>query len=420
MRVGLVTTWFERGAAYVSRQFRDLLAAEHEVRIFARGGEAYAVGDPRWDGPDVTWASRLASEIPTEISLPEFEDWLSTEKIEVVLFNEQWWWPAVLLARRRGVPTGAYIDYYTEQTVPFFAAYDFLICCTQRHLSAFDWHPAAKYLKWGTDLRTFSPREARPDVLTFFHSAGVSPHRKGCDLVIRAFLEVQGACRLVIHSQRRLREQFPELRTVIDQLEAAGRLELHERTVPAPGLFHLGDVYVYPTRLEGIGLTIMEAAASGLPVIVTDAPPMSEFIRHDDNGRLVEVERLVSRPDGYYWPQAYASRPDLTIQMQWYVDHAAELPALRARAREVAVSEFDWSRAGPSLARIVADARAGTDPLPPSLLRDIEHYSAEQRRQHRMTANARAKRLMELKWPAAHATAVRLRDLLRRRQGTQP
>ena len=51
--IGIVTTWFERGAAYVSRAYRDALDSAFEVQIYARGGERCAPGDPRWDGPEV-------------------------------------------------------------------------------------------------------------------------------------------------------------------------------------------------------------------------------------------------------------------------------------------------------------------------------------------------------------------------------
>ena len=39
MNIGIVTTWFERGGAYVSRQYRDLLKNDFNVFIYARGGE---------------------------------------------------------------------------------------------------------------------------------------------------------------------------------------------------------------------------------------------------------------------------------------------------------------------------------------------------------------------------------------------
>lgn len=51
MRIGIVTTWFERGAAMVSKAYRDVLAQRHDVLIYARGGERTGEGDPHWDQP---------------------------------------------------------------------------------------------------------------------------------------------------------------------------------------------------------------------------------------------------------------------------------------------------------------------------------------------------------------------------------
>lgn len=41
MNVGIVTTWFERGAAYVSRQYLEALRSDsnNSVYIYARGGD---------------------------------------------------------------------------------------------------------------------------------------------------------------------------------------------------------------------------------------------------------------------------------------------------------------------------------------------------------------------------------------------
>lgn len=55
MNIGFVSTWFERGAAYVTRQYVDALRNEHNVYVYARGGEQYAKGNPDWDLPYVTW-----------------------------------------------------------------------------------------------------------------------------------------------------------------------------------------------------------------------------------------------------------------------------------------------------------------------------------------------------------------------------
>jgi glycosyltransferase involved in cell wall biosynthesis len=346
VRIGIVTTWFERGAAYVSRQYRDLLSEEHDVHVYARGGEVYARGDPRWDSERVTWARSVPTHGNTAFRLSHFKKWLRRLRPDLVLFNEQHWWPPVLLCQDEGLRTAAYVDYYTEATVPLFANYDLLLCHTRRHHSVFNWHPACHFLPWGTrtDLFTCESIEpVDPGRVTFFHSAGLNPIRKGTKLLLDVLSDLPESARLVVHAQERLAGRLPEYGPRIAEWVKAGRLELHERSVHAPGLYHLGDVYVYPTRLEGIGLTIAEALACGLPVIVPDSPPMTEFLA-GEAGRAVAVARYQPRADGYYWPQCFVDSEDLVHQMAWYCDHAERLGELKRAARAHAEDHLDWRR----------------------------------------------------------------------------
>jgi glycosyltransferase involved in cell wall biosynthesis len=315
------------------------------------------MGDLVWDDERVTWGKKVRFGSLTSIDLKEFRYWIEKNKIELVLFNEQHWWPPVLLCNELGVKTGAYVDYYTEQTLPFFACYDFVICNTRRHQCAFEWHSQCLYLPWGTDLNLFKSESFSPvndKCVTFFHSSGMSPERKGTDLVIKAFAEISHVAKLVIHSQRPLKTYFSSLASLILKLETSGRLICHEETVPAPGLYHLGDVYVYPTRLEGIGLTIIESLACGLPVIVPDNPPMNEFVEDNPNSKLVTIERQVSRADGYYWPQCFINLKSLQKQMEYYVDNSQQLEAFKMGSRQYAEEKFDWSRNACSLAEYLA------------------------------------------------------------------
>ena len=361
MRIGLVTTWFERGAAYVSRQYQQALSSRHEVFIYARGGESKAVGDPAWDSDRITWAhtSRL-KEIPTAIVQDHFAAWLRDCKIDLVFFNEQFCWDPVIYCAEQGILTGAYIDYYTEQTIPYFALHDFLVCNTRRHCQAFDWHPNTHFIKWGTDVNLFSPRpdiEARHAPMTFFHSAGMNPHRKGTDIFINALdLLHDQPMHGLVHTQVPLKGAFPALAGKICRLEETGRLTVVERTVPAPGLYHKGDVYVYPTRLDGLGLTVVEALSCGLPTIAPDQAPMNEFVKPLVNGRLTPVDRVFSRWDGYYWPQCVVRPESLAIDMKWYVDNTAELPCLAREAREYASREFRWTDRYDSLCQLFENA----------------------------------------------------------------
>ncbi len=351
MNIGIVTTWFERGAAYVSREYRDILEKQHNVYIYVRGGESYAVGNPAWDNERVSWGKKSNIPVPMAIEKKDFLNWIEKNQIDIVFFNEQQWWEPVIWCNQLNVITGAYVDYYTKETVPFFECYDFLICNTRRHYSVFDWHPQAFYVPWGTDISLFSPTTFAPvhsDIVTFFHSGGVSPERKGTDMVLQAFAQLHGQTRLVLHVQQSLKEFFPQLKDMMENLEDAGRLICYEENVPAPGLYYLGDVYVYPSRLDGIGLTIAEALACGLPVITSDNPPMNEFI-DQSNGRLVRIERFYPRADGYYWPQCDVDLDNLRECMQVYIDRKEHLTEFKRAARIYAEKNLDLAKNGKNL-----------------------------------------------------------------------
>ncbi|OQB43238.1 MAG: Glycosyltransferase Gtf1 [Candidatus Latescibacteria bacterium ADurb.Bin168] len=345
MNIGIVTTWFERGAAYVSRAYMEVLSGQHAVFIYARGGEAYGKGDSNWDHPNVTWAPRLDGPVIAglnAISRLHFVRWLKKNRIDVVFFNEQQDIAIVREASGLGYTTGAYVDYYRRDTVEDFAVYDFLVCNTQRHYSIFRDHPRCLFLQWGTDVNVYRPSAARPlssDAITFFHSAGMNPYRKGTDLLLRAFRLVEGNARLLIHTQ------VPLSRYGEDLTRMAGtdtRIEVVEKTVPAPGLYHLGDVYVYPSRLDGVGLSVPEALASGLPVITTDEPPMNEFVEDGVNGSLVKVSERHVRSDNYYWPESLVNVEDLARKMQAYVNNRELVAEQSPNARSSAETGFNW------------------------------------------------------------------------------
>lgn len=57
------------------------------------------------------------------------------------------------------------------------------------------------------------------------------------------------------------------------------------------------DIFVLPSQAEGISNTILEAMASGLPVVATDVGGNSELIDHDQTGYLVEKENPQAMAD---------------------------------------------------------------------------------------------------------------------------
>ncbi|MCB2203159.1 glycosyltransferase family 4 protein [bacterium] len=346
--VGIVTTWFERGAAYVSRQYERLIAIENKVYIYARGG--YQDKRSRaYNKENVWWGKVTGRPIRTAIDKADFIKWISLNKIDIVLFNEQSWWEPVVWCKEEGVITGSYIDYYTHDTVPLFWLYDFLLCNTKRHYSVFKEHPQSYHIPWGVDTNLFAPaKEADHEIPVLFHSCGVSPYRKGTDMLLNAASRISGDFKLVVHTQVSLSKISNMARSAISKLSKAGRLQVIRKTIPAPGLYSSADIYVYPSRLDGLGLTLPEAISSGLAVVATGHPPMSEFVR-SEYGVSIPVERSFRRGDGYYWQMVEVKQEILTSVLQELINDKDKIVSMKRSAREYAVRFLNWDDRATSL-----------------------------------------------------------------------
>ncbi len=344
MNIGIVTTWFERGAAYVSKQFEEILAKDdtNKIFIYARGGEEYAVKDLKWNKSNVYWGTQIISPFSsTVISKKDFFKWIKKYSIDTIIFNEQHWFQPLLWCKELKIKTIAYIDYYTEETVPLFEIYDAIICNTKRHYSVFNEFNNAYYLPWGTDINLFKPYSfdlVSNNFTTFFHSSGWDFKRKGTDILLKAFNKTISNCKLVIHTQNEITR--PDLLEIINKLTQKGRLEIIVKTVHAPGLYYMGDIYVYPTRLEGIGLTIAEAISSGLGVVLPNNGPMNEFAT-SGNSVLVNVRKFFSRSDGYYWPKCEIDIEELTEVLDDLANNPDKVIAMKRTSRTFAIEKLN-------------------------------------------------------------------------------
>lgn len=370
MKIGIVTTWFERGAAYVSKIFMDLLVKEgHEVYIYARGGEDLpSQRESKWNQAYVTRDETYTGML---VNRHKFFRWIVQQSLDAVFFNEQQHFKIVAQTKKRfpNIKIGAYVDYYTENTLPWFRIYDFLICNTRRHMQAMDSHPQKYYVRWGTDVELFAPtKKQESSEVTFFHSAGMSA-RKGTDLLIDAFID--GEChqksKLIIHTQRPIQTLC---RYNAEQLKKFN-IQVIEKTVTAPGLYYMGDVYVYPTRLDGLGLTMYEALSCGLPVITTDFPPMNEAIENGI-GKLVRVEDFYCRGDAYYYPMAICDKHSLIEAMLWYINNPEELKKQKVAARNYALENYNIETRSEEVSRIFKEAQIRE--IDSSVYNDIMKY----------------------------------------------
>ncbi|MGU8601181.1 glycosyltransferase [Clostridium perfringens] len=339
MRIGFVSTWFERGAAHVTKQYIKLLENNNEIFVYARGGEQYATGNKEWDKSYVTWGIHLGTV--DEIKWGDFKKWILKNNLDVIFFNEQRDIDIVLKIKMNfpNIKLGSYIDYYRQDTISEFKVYDFLICNTKRHYEVFKWHKQAYYVRWGTDVDLYKFQKRSNDILTFFHSAGMST-RKGTSVLIDTFLnsDLKNNSKLIIHTQLPV-SKFTKFN--IKELKD-NNIEIIEKTIKAPGIYYLGDVYVYPTELDGLGLTIYEALSSGLPVVATNVAPINEII-NSSNGKLIDVDEQFCRADAYYWPLSIVNKESLYKSMKYYVDNFCKIDDLKMISRECAEKKYNWN-----------------------------------------------------------------------------
>ena len=96
------------------------------------------------------------------------------------------------------------------------------------------------------------------------------------------------------------------------------------------------DIFVMPSRAEGIPVALLEAMASGLPVVMSDVGSVREAVHDGANGFLVRADPF-NRGGFEAAARQLITQPDLRIRMG-------------ARSREIAQSRFS--------AETVADAHA--------------------------------------------------------------
>lgn len=383
MAVGLITQWNEAGAGYVARAYVMALESDERIHIYHRGkisNRTRLLNKHLTSSLNISYyrAAPSRAQYFSDIDLDDLKKWIDTYNISIIIFNEQHFWRPVLFCKSLGLRLGAYIDYYLPTTVSFFHVYDFLICNTKRHYNVFSWHPHCFYIPWGTDLSLFKPTtldRIDAEKIIFFHSAGSSPYRKGTDLVLQAFDTMpHQACKLVIHSQLPEHKYASYLRKLIARLKGSLRLEFIEGTIHAPGLYHKGDIYLYPARLDGIGLTVPEAMACGLPVITADEPPMNEFVP-TGCGELVRVEKYQRRFDNYYWAMAQISIEDLRAKMHKYIIDPEKVAIDKASSLKHATAQFNWISNSSNLSALIHDHSIRTH-LSQDLEADIAYFDS--------------------------------------------
>jgi L-malate glycosyltransferase len=201
---------------------------------------------------------------------------------------------------------------------------------------------------WGIDLERFAPG---PDTLNLRHSLGWDD--AFVSLGTRSWEEIYGH-HVLLEAFQLAHARNPRMRLILvgDGSLAAPILEFIraqglEDVIHRPGrvpydrvaeYMRAADLYVSASRSDGTSISLLEAMATGLPVLVSDLPGNKEWVRSPDNGWLTPNE---PRPFSEKWLDAAS------------ID-ASRRSAIARNNREVAVRRADWGANVKALLRAYA------------------------------------------------------------------
>jgi len=142
---------------------------------------------------------------------------------------------------------------------------------------------------WGVDLEHFSPSTVHgpSSDFTLFCNRSWEP-RYGVDVLAKAFVAVvekhpeTDLLLLGGGSQVQAIRQILTRGGVQEQVTFAGQIPNRDM----PRYYHMADLYISPSHVDGSSVSLMEALACGLPCLVSDIPANKEWVTEGVNGWL--------------------------------------------------------------------------------------------------------------------------------------
>jgi len=85
-------------------------------------------------------------------------------------------------------------------------------------------------------------------------------------------------------------ERFDEYKRLAKFIEIEDRVRFLGTVEEMPKFYSMLDVFVLSSKSEGLGTSLLEAGACGSPVISSRCGGPEEFIKHNENGLLFDIE----------------------------------------------------------------------------------------------------------------------------------
>jgi glycosyltransferase involved in cell wall biosynthesis len=196
---------------------------------------------------------------------------------------------------------------------------------------------------WGIDLKHFHPKPASVKRKSKNQKISKSASQQitlfcsrtwetiyGVDVLVKAFVKVAANNPKVNLILLGGGSQGPKIRKI---LMNAGMLErvlfggqIGQRDLPR--WYHMSDLYISPSHVDGSSVSLMEALACGLPCLVSDIPGNREWVEDGVNGWLFR--------DG--------DADDLAEKILYAIKNRRSFKRIGEAARQTAEQKADWEK----------------------------------------------------------------------------
>ena len=181
-----------------------------------------------------------------------------------------------------------------------------------------------RVIPYGVDLKRFAPspdtRSSSGPLRLLF--VGSINQRKGIKYLLEA-LRLLGSAPVELTVCGRVVDNLALFEPFRSKIRIRPSVSLPE----LQAAYQQADLFVFPSLAEGFAQVLLEALASGLPILSTSHTAAPDLIKHGEQGFIVEPRR----------PDLVASHID------WALGHRKELTAMKQAARARA-EFFTWDR----------------------------------------------------------------------------
>lgn len=350
MKIGIVSVWRESGIGYVALAMHEALRREHDVYVLTRPDKLGPLGT-EWRVDNLTEGSPASFGFPLR--------WAEQRGLDLLIFNERHDCDRLRPLREAGFKTlclqeWEFVSPEAESVEAMNACFDGILAPTECAYRRFREIGLERvyHIPWGVDLALFQPWKKQANApLHFFQPVGFGgvAGRKNADVTRRAFAKADtGDATLLMTLQRPGEDETGKFAT------RRGTLTRGEMAA----LYGQADVALLPSRWEGLGLTFIEALASGLAVVAADAPPMSDYVRHEWNGLRCPVQ-MRPPPRTIQVEQAMIDADDYVAAIEALCRDPEGARRMGRNSRKLAQARYNWRKNGERLARVVEEVAGG-------------------------------------------------------------